>query len=71
MTVTSPADETFVILVDENDNMVGVMEKMLAHKGALLHRAVSVFIFNSQGDWILQQRAYGKYHSNGLWSNTC
>ena len=64
-------DETFVILVDGNDNAIGIMEKIEAHHQALLHRAVSVFIFNSKGDWILQRRALSKYHSSGLWSNSC
>lgn len=60
-----------VILVDENDQETGVMEKMEAHRNAVLHRAVSVFIINRKGEWLLQQRAFGKYHSNGLWTNTC
>jgi len=60
-----------VILVDEQDNEVGLMEKIEAHKKALLHRAISVFIFNSNGDWLLQRRASNKYHSGGLWTNTC
>ncbi len=60
-----------VILVDENDNEIGVMEKMQAHEEAALHRAFSVFIFNSKGQLILQQRALDKYHSPGLWTNTC
>lgn len=63
--------ETKVILVDENDIQTGVTEKLEAHEKALLHRAVSVFIVNSAGDWILQRRAFDKYHSNGLWTNTC
>lgn len=63
--------EEFVILVDQNDNQVGVMEKMQAHVEAVLHRAFSVFIFNSKGELMLQQRAQSKYHSPGLWSNTC
>ena len=67
----SVLDETFVILVDENDNAIGIMEKIQAHHQALLHRAVSVFIFNSKGDWVLQRRALSKYHSGGLWSNAC
>ncbi|HEY3389798.1 MAG TPA: isopentenyl-diphosphate Delta-isomerase [Prolixibacteraceae bacterium] len=71
MTINSPTGETFVILVDENDKDIGVMEKMEVHRKGLLHRAVSVFITNSQGDWILQRRARNKYHSNGLWTNTC
>lgn len=60
-----------VILVDETDTPVGSMEKMEAHQKALLHRAFSVFIFNSKGDMLLQQRAPGKYHSPGLWTNAC
>lgn len=63
--------EEFVILVDQNDNQVGVMEKIQAHIEASLHRAFSVFIFNSKGELMLQQRALTKYHSPGLWSNTC
>lgn len=61
----------FVVLVDENDKEVGVMEKMLAHQEGVLHRAFSVFIFNSQNQLLLQQRAGGKYHSPLLWTNTC
>lgn len=60
-----------VVLVDEQDQEVGVMEKMEAHKKALLHRAFSVFIFNSKGEMLLQQRAKIKYHSGGLWTNAC
>ena len=60
-----------VILVDENDGMTGTMEKMKAHEKALLHRAFSVFIFNSKGEMLLQQRAVSKYHSAGLWTNSC
>ncbi len=63
--------EENVILVDENDNEIGLMAKTEAHKKALLHRAVSVFIFNSAGEWLLQRRALAKYHSGGLWTNTC
>lgn len=63
--------EIFVVLVDEYDHPIGTMEKMEAHRKACLHRAISVFITNSQGDWILQRRALNKYHSNGLWTNTC
>ncbi|MFO7656056.1 MAG: isopentenyl-diphosphate Delta-isomerase [Bacteroidales bacterium] len=64
--------EPRVILVDEKDTELGFMNKMEAHKKALLHRAISVFIFNSKGDWLLQRRATGKYHSGGLWTNaTC
>lgn len=60
-----------VILVDVNDNELGVMEKMKAHEEGLLHRAFSVFVFNSNGEVLLQQRNKNKYHSGGLWSNTC
>lgn len=61
----------FVILVDEQDNEVGVMEKMQAHKEGVLHRAFSIFIFNTNNELLLQQRAVSKYHSAGLWTNTC
>jgi isopentenyl-diphosphate delta-isomerase len=64
-------EEQFVILVDNNDNQTGSMSKLEAHEKGLLHRAISVFIINSQGEWILQRRAFDKYHSNGLWTNTC
>ena len=60
-----------VILVDEQDNPTGLMEKQAAHIGPHLHRAFSVFIFNSKGELLLQQRALSKYHSPGLWTNTC
>jgi isopentenyl-diphosphate delta-isomerase len=60
-----------VIIVDENDNEVGVKEKMEAHKEGRLHRAFSIFIFNSKGELLIQKRSRSKYHSGGLWSNTC
>lgn len=60
-----------VILVDQNDNAIGTMEKMEAHRKGELHRAFSVLIFNSQGEILLQKRAKGKYHSGGLWTNAC
>ncbi len=60
-----------VILVDQNDNEIGLMEKLEAHRKGLLHRAFSVLIFNSQGEILLQKRANDKYHSAGLWTNTC
>src|SRR6516164_10337979 len=60
-----------VILVNEQDEPIGTMGKMEAHKKALLHRAFSVFIFNSKGEMLLQQRARDKYHSGGLWTNAC
>lgn len=60
-----------VILVDENDQELGTMEKMEAHQKGLLHRAFSILIFNSKGEMLLQQRAAEKYHSGGLWTNAC
>lgn len=63
--------EELVVLVDENDNELGLMPKMEAHEKAVLHRAFSVFIFNKNGDLMLQQRAADKYHSPLLWTNTC
>lgn len=64
-------NEEKVILVNENDEQIGVMPKMEAHEKAVLHRAFSVFIFNSSNELMLQQRALHKYHSPGLWTNTC
>jgi isopentenyl-diphosphate Delta-isomerase len=64
-------DTTAVILVDEQDRECGQEEKMKAHKEGLLHRAFSIFIFNGQGEMLLQQRALNKYHSGGLWTNAC
>ena len=63
--------EELVVLVDEHDNQVGLMPKMEAHEKAVLHRAFSVFVFNDQGELMLQQRAATKYHSPLLWTNTC
>ena len=60
-----------VILVNEQDQQIGIMEKMAAHIVPRLHRAFSIFIFNSKGELLLQQRALTKYHSPGLWTNTC
>lgn len=60
-----------VILVNENDVVIGTMEKLEAHKKGLLHRAFSVFIFNDKNELLLQRRALNKYHSGGLWTNTC
>ena len=67
----SHTNEELIVLVDEQDKEVGLMEKMEVHRKALLHRAFSVFIFNSQGEMMLQRRALGKYHSGGLWTNSC
>lgn len=63
--------EEQVILVNEQNQKIGLMPKMEAHEKALLHRAFSVFIFNDNNDLMLQQRALNKYHSPGLWTNTC
>lgn len=61
----------YIILVDTNDRETGVIEKLEGHEKGLLHRAFSVFIFNSKKELLLQQRALNKYHSAGLWTNTC
>jgi len=63
--------EEKVILVNEKDDQLGLMNKMEAHQKAVLHRAFSVFVFNQKGELLLQQRAHDKYHSPGLWTNTC
>lgn len=60
-----------VILVNKKDQEIGTEFKMKAHKEGKLHRAFSIFVFNSQGDLLLQKRSSKKYHSGGLWSNTC
>ena len=70
MITTLDVTEYPLVLVDENDQPVGLMEKMEAHRKALLHRAFSVFLFNKKGDMLLQRRALKKYHSGGLWTNT-
>jgi isopentenyl-diphosphate delta-isomerase len=70
MTVDSATEER-VILVDANDVAVGTEGKLRAHQKGLLHRAFSVFVLDSMGRVLLQQRADAKYHSGGLWSNTC
>ncbi|MFM7472823.1 MAG: isopentenyl-diphosphate Delta-isomerase, partial [Crocinitomicaceae bacterium] len=63
--------QNLVVLVNELDQDLGVMEKLEAHQKGLLHRAFSVLIFNSNNELLLQRRAFGKYHSEGLWTNTC
>lgn len=63
--------EEQVILVDDRDRAVGVAEKMHAHRQGLLHRAFSIFVTNARGELLLQKRASSKYHSGGLWTNTC
>lgn len=62
---------SWVILVDENDAELGVAEKLDAHLKGQLHRAFSVFVFNDKNELMLQRRALDKYHSGGLWTNTC
>lgn len=63
--------EERVVLVDENDAETGTMEKQRAHREGRLHRAFSVFLLNARGEMLLQHRAADKYHSGGLWTNTC
>lgn len=68
----SKNDSQKVILVDESDRQIGLEEKLKAHRnGAKLHRAFSVFVFNSKGETMLQQRATSKYHTQSKWTNTC
>jgi isopentenyl-diphosphate Delta-isomerase len=63
--------EEQVVLVNEQDEALGTMNKLDAHRQGILHRAFSVFVFNDRGEVLMQRRAYGKYHSGGLWTNTC
>jgi isopentenyl-diphosphate delta-isomerase len=60
-----------IILVDKNDKQIGIGEKMAVHRKGQLHQAFSVFVFNKQGELMIQQRAKNKYHCPGLWANTC
>ncbi len=71
MTQTQRKTDQIIILVDEQDNPIGEMEKIEAHEKGLLHRAFSVFIFNDRGEVMLHRRAPHKYHCAGLWTNTC
>ena len=64
-------DKELVVLVDQDDRQIGTMEKIEAHSTAVLHRAFSVFIINKNQELLLQQRSFDKYHSPGLWTNTC
>lgn len=66
-----PAPEELVVLVDQADREIGTAEKLAAHRDGTLHRAFSVFVFDARGRVLLQRRAPGKYHSGGLWSNSC
>jgi isopentenyl-diphosphate delta-isomerase len=69
--IRSAPREERLILVDEQDEAVGVAEKHAAHRQGLLHRAFSIFLFDEAGRLLLQRRASGKYHSAGLWANAC
>lgn len=60
-----------VVLITEQDEPIGLMEKQEAHVAGVLHRAFSVFIFNDKGELLIQQRAFEKYHTPGKWTNTC
>ena len=64
-------DDARLIAVDEHDRETGTVEKMAAHRQGVLHRAFSIFVFDDADRLLLQRRASGKYHSGGLWSNTC
>ena len=64
-------EEEKVVLVDQDDQPIGSIGKIEAHEKALLHRAFSIFVMNSKNELLIQQRAFGKYHSPGLWTNTC
>ncbi len=69
MPASKPGD--LVVLVDASDQPLGEMNKLEAHVQGKLHRAFSIFVFNHRGELLLQRRAYNKYHSGGLWSNSC
>jgi isopentenyl-diphosphate Delta-isomerase len=71
MATTIDTNWSEVILINENDEPIGVGEKVKTHREGKLHRAFSIFVFNSKGQLLIQRRASVKYHSNGLWSNTC
>jgi isopentenyl-diphosphate Delta-isomerase len=63
--------EQMMVLVNEQDEQIGLLEKTATHEQGLLHRAFSVFLFNTKGEMLMQKRALSKYHSPGLWSNAC
>lgn len=63
--------QELVVLVNEKDEVLGFKEKLEAHQQGILHRAISVIIFNSKGEMLIQQRSLKKYHWAGIWSNTC
>lgn len=70
MAITTP-DKPYVVLVDREGKVLGTEEKIAAHEKGILHKAFSIFIFNSEGQMLLQQRAFSKYHFGGIWSNSC
>ena len=63
--------EQYIALVDSSDKVIGFEEKHLVHSKGLLHRAFSIIVFNRKGELLLQRRSLDKYHSSGLWTNTC
>ncbi|QHT65642.1 isopentenyl-diphosphate Delta-isomerase [Rhodocytophaga rosea] len=67
----SPENRNYVVLVDPQGQAIGVEEKLKAHQKGLLHKAFSIFVWNSKNEMLLQQRNLNKYHFGGLWSNTC
>jgi len=64
-------EKDLLILVDRNDQEIGTMSKLEAHREGLLHRAFSILVWNSKGEMLIHKRAVGKYHSEGLWTNAC
>jgi len=64
-------DENLIALVDEQDQIIGYEDKLKVHQEAMLHRAFSVVVINSKGQWLMHRRALQKYHSGGAWTNTC
>lgn len=71
MNKETASGEVFITLVNEKDEIIGYEEKLKVHEQGLLHRAFSVLIFNTEGKLLIHQRASHKYHSPGLWTNTC
>ena len=71
MGIFEAMEEEKVVLVDIDDQPIGTMGKIEAHEKALLHRAFSIFVLNANNELLLQQRAFEKYHSPGLWTNSC
>ncbi len=69
--MSASTDDDLVVLVDDRDRATGTAGKLDAHRRGLKHRAISVLVRNSRGEFLLQQRAAGKYHSGGLWTNAC